>query len=72
MNACGHDRHARPDVHDRVFLHCQREHVRENGHGRVHGYERSQNRDYAGAYADADVRVNLSFLPPVLTVKVGC
>ena len=61
MNACGHDRHARPDVHDCVFLNCQREYVRENGHGRAHGYEPSQSRDYAGGYAGGDVRVNLSW-----------
>ena len=52
MNAYGHDRHVRRrDVHDRVFPNCQHEHVRENGHGRVHGYERSQSRDYAGTPA---------------------
>jgi hypothetical protein len=49
-------RHDRSDVHDRVFSNCQRDHVRENGYGRVHGYEDSLNRDYAGA----DVRVSLS------------
>lgn len=60
MNACGHDHHVRHDVHDRVFLSCQHEHVREHGHGRVHGCEPSQSREYAGGYAGADVRVNLS------------
>jgi hypothetical protein len=61
MNAGVHERHVRYDVHDRVFLHCQRDHVRENGDGRVHGYEDSLNRDYADGYAGADVRVGLSW-----------
>lgn len=59
-NACGHAHHGHHDVHGRVLLHCQREHVRENGHGRVHGYAPSQNREYAGECAGADVRVYLA------------
>lgn len=62
MNVCGHDRHVRPDVHDRGCLNCSREHVRESGHGRVHGYGPAQNRDYADDCAGADARVNLSWL----------
>ena len=61
MNACGRARHVLPDVDDCVLLNCQREHVRENGHGCVHGYELSQNRGHADGYAGADVRVNLSW-----------
>ena len=61
MNAGGHERHDRYGVHDRVFLYCQRDHARENGYGRVHGYEDSLNRDYAGGYAGADVRVSLAW-----------
>jgi hypothetical protein len=60
MNADGHECHDHYDVDDRVFLYCQCAHVRENEHGRVHDYEDSLNRDYAGGYVDADVRVNLS------------
>ena len=60
MNAGGHERHDRYDVHDRVFLNCQRDHAREHGYGHVHDYEDSLNREYAGAYAGADVRVSLS------------
>ena len=61
MNAYGHDRHARPDGHDRVLPNCQHEHVRENGHVRVHGYELSQSRGCGGV----DVRVNLSLFSPM-------
>ena len=39
MNACGRERHDRPDAHDCASLIYQREHVGENGRGRVHGYE---------------------------------
>ena len=56
MNACGHERHDRHDVHDCVFLNYQCEHVRVNGHGHVHGYEPSQNRNYVGEHAGADDR----------------
>lgn len=60
MNAGDRERHDRPDVHDYVFLNCPHEHVRENGHGHVHGYEPSQNRDYVDEYDDVDVRASLS------------
>lgn len=72
MNACGHERHDRPDVHDCVFLICQREHVCENGRGRVHGYEPSQNRDDVGEYAGADVCASLSWCLRYLTVRIDC
>ena len=61
MNADDHERRGRRDVHDRVFLNCQGEHARENGHARVHGYVQSQSRGHAGGCAGADVRVRLSW-----------
>ena len=61
MNADGHERRGRRDVHDHVFLYCQREHVRENGHARAHDYGQSQSRGHADGCAGADVRVSLSW-----------
>ena len=60
MNAGGHERHVRHDVHDRVFLHCQREHVRENARACVHGYGQL-SREHVGGCAGADVRVSLAW-----------
>ena len=61
MNADDHERHGRRDVHDRVFLNCPHEHVRENGHARACGYGQYQSRGHAGGYAGADVRESLSW-----------
>lgn len=61
MNADDHERRGRCDVHDRVFLHCSREHDRENGHARARGYGKSRSRGHAGGCADADVRGSLSW-----------
>lgn len=55
-----HERRGRPDVHDRGFLHCQREHVRENARACARGYGQS-NREHGGGCAGADVRVSLSW-----------
>lgn len=60
MNADDHERRGRRDVHDRVFLNWQREHVRENGHARARGYGQSQSRGHAGGCAGADVRESCS------------
>jgi len=61
MHADDHERHGRHDVHDRVFLNFQREHVRENGDARARGYGQSQSCGHAGERAGADVRVSLSY-----------
>ena len=60
MNVDDHERRGRCDVHDRVFLNCRREDVRENGHAHARGYGQSQSRGHAGGCAGADVRGSLS------------
>ena len=59
MNVDDHERRGHRDVHDRVFLRCQREHVRENARAYVHGCGQS-SRGHAGGCAGADVRESLS------------
>jgi len=71
MNADDHERHGRPDVHDRVFLNWQREHARENGHARARGYGQSQSRGHADGCAGADVRGSCSWCLQYLEVLVG-
>jgi hypothetical protein len=62
MNADDHERRGRRDVHDHVFLNCQREHVHENGDARARGYGQSQSRGHADGRAGADVQRNMDKL----------
>ena len=68
MNAGDREHHDRPGVHDYVRSYYPHEHVRENGHGRVHGYGPSPTHDDVGEYADADVRANRSWCLRYVTV----